>query len=244
LETQDIPGLGSFRGARLQCAPYYHPWGAEGLVHVSGAEIVPSSTYVVEQLAASCLGIEQGCAAVSEPLIISTARHGDIAPPLNPPNPANQPDAVDVTYLVNKFRNLPGAPPKVTAQLQPNTPDPNSNINALDIAVCVDAFRGFAYSYTGPCPCPSAVPCNVTVCGAPSDCTALHGAGAACVKSCASGPRSGHPCNNGLHCGSCSAASANPGIPCDADADCPSGSCDTGLCGLGFCRDRCARCFP
>jgi len=55
---------------------------------------------------------------------------------------------------VNKFKSVVGAPSKVEAQLQPNAPDPLNDLNALDIVVAIDAFKGFGYAYPGPTACP------------------------------------------------------------------------------------------
>jgi hypothetical protein len=246
LESQDNPGMGSFRAARLQCAPYYHDWHSEGLIHVVGAEIVPSSTYLVEVLAAGCEGSEDTCTEVSAPVTLQTARWGDVVAPFQTPDASlTQPNALDVNALVNKFRNAPGAPFKAVAQLQPNVPDLNGSINALDVTAAVDSFRGFAFAFSGPCVCPSTVPCNTTACSGASACTGLYGAGATCVKTCTTGPNTGAPCNNHLHCGQC-VGGANAGVPCDANGDCASNSCSTGICPTGtnpgFCRDRCGRC--
>ena len=241
LESQDSPGFGAFRGARLGCNPYYHAWSAEGLLHVTGAEVVPSSAYEIVNVGGLCMGNEDGCVFVSEPLAIVTARHGDVVAPFNPPDPSTQPDAVDVASMVNKFKNAPGAPSKTSAQLQPNVPNLNADQDALDIAACVDAFKGFAYPFSGPCPCPSQVSCDVTACTVSSQCTGPHGPGARCVRTCTSGPNAGLSCNYNMHCGRCLDAGA---YPCDADADCPGSSCSLGACGAGFCRDRCERCAP
>jgi len=181
-----------------------------------------------------------------------TARAGDIATPFEDGlSPATEPAAIDVTNAINKFTNRPGAPPKAIAQVQPNAPEPNEDINAIDIVTVVDNQRGFGYTYSGPCVCPSIIPCNVTACSASSTCTDLYGAGAAiCVKTCTSGPRTGQPCRISLSCGSCIGGPPTgpgaAGIPCDANADCVSGTCQTGVCPTGatpgFCRDRCGRC--
>jgi hypothetical protein len=253
LESNDNPGLGNYRMARLQCAPYYHDWAAEpggGLINVLGAEIVPSSSYSVQAYGSSCKGAENGCTNISPAVTMSTRRAGDIATPFQGAPPLTQPNAIDVTNSVNKFRNLAGSPPKVVAQVQPNFPDPNSDINAIDIVTVVDNVRGFGYTYSGPCVCPSTVPCNTTVCAGASACTGLYGSGATCIKTCSSGPRTGQPCNNNLNCGACigGPASGNgaAGIPCDANADCASNNCGVGVCPSGatpgFCRDRCGRC--
>ncbi len=248
LESNDLPGLGSFRGARLQCAPYYHAWGAEGLVHVFGAEIVPSSLYDVEALASSCKGTEDTCAAASMPVAIATRRWGDVALPYNPPSTTVQPNALDVVALVNKFKNLVGALSQTAAQLQPNVLDLNADVNALDISSCVNAFRGSAYPFSGPCGCPSAVPCDATPCVGPPACVALYGAGAQCVRTCVGGPNDGLPCNNVSNCNYCvggvfDGQPCNPATPatCPAPGVCPGvGVCPAG----GFCRDACGRCFP
>ncbi len=243
LESQDNPAIGEFRAARLQCTPLYHDWSSEGLIHVFGAEVVSSSTYGAENVAVVCKGTEDDCDMVSAALTLATARHGDVAAAFNPPDSSTQPDALDIANLVNKFKSLPGAPSKVSAQLQPNLPDPNADLNALDIATCVDAFRALAYRFSGPCPCPSQVPCDVTACTDSSQCTGPHGAGARCIRTCVSGPSTGLPCLGDVHCGRC-AGGTRPDAPCDADAGCPDALCDPGVCGPGFCRDRCERCTP
>jgi hypothetical protein len=254
LESNDNPGLGNYRAARLQCTPYYHDWASEpdaGLVNVQGAEIVPSSSYELQAYGSSCKGAENACTNVSAAVVMFTRRAGDIATPFQTPSPPlTQPNAVDVSNAVNKFRNLAGAPPKVIAQVQPNFPDPNSDINAIDIVTVVDNVRGFGYTYSGPCVCPSTVPCNVTACAGASACTGLYGAGATCIKTCSSGPRLGQPCNNNLNCGACVGGpltgNGAAGIPCDANTDCASNNCGVGTCPTGatpgFCRDRCGRC--
>jgi hypothetical protein len=253
LEANDNPGLGNYRAARLQCSPYYHDWATEGPVSIVGAEIVPSSTYEVLVYPATCKGTESTCAFTfpSPPLQVRTRRAGDIATPFEDGvAPLTEPAAIDVTNAVNKFRNLVGSPPKSISQVQPNAPDPNADINAIDIVTVVDNTRGFGYTYSGPCVCPSTVTCNLTPCAGASNCTGPHGAGATCIKTCTSGPRTGQPCNNNLNCGTCVGGPATgngaAGIPCDANADCASGNCGLGTCPTGatpgFCRDRCGRC--
>ncbi len=214
LESQDNAGIGNFRGARLQCTPYYHDWESENLIHVTGAEIAPSSGYGVKVYGASCKGNESGCSAVSQSVTMATHRAGDVASPYNPPSTSTQPDGLDVSQIVAKFKNLPGAPKKADVQAQPNLPGLNSDIDAIDIVIVVDNFKGFAYSFSGPCVCPSTVTCNVTPCSSPTPC-----GNGTCVKACNGGTYADLPCINNNHC--------------------PGGSC-----GVGFCRDRCGRCSP
>jgi hypothetical protein len=255
LESNDNSGQGNYRAARLQCTPYYHDWASEpnGLVNVIGAEILPSSSYSVQAYGPSCAGSEIGCSSVSPAVTLTTHRAGDIAAPYQTPSPPLiQPNALDVTASVNKFRNVAGAPSKTVAHVQPNFPDPNADFNAIDVVTVVDNVRGFGYPYSGPCVCPSTVPCGLTACSNASACTGLYGPGATCIKTCTSGPRTGQPCNTNLNCGSCVGGPATghgaAGIPCDADSDCASNNCGLGVCPTGptpgFCRDRCGRCAP
>jgi hypothetical protein len=219
LESQDAPDLGNYHAARLQCTPHYQDWTTAGVFYITGAEIVPSSDYDVNSFAASCAGMEATCIDFSGPLRLTTARSGDIAANFNPPSTSTQPDAIDIAQLVNKLKSAPGAPAKAISQLQPNVPELNADVNALDIAAVVDAVKQRAYAFSGPCPCPSLVPCGTTSCASPTDCV-TYGAGATCVKTCSGGgPNDGLPCINNTHC--------------------PSGTC-----GAGFCRDACGRCSP
>ncbi len=213
--TEDShPLSATFRAARVQCTPFYHDWSSEGVFFVNGAEIMPSSTYDVHNIAATCSGNEANCTNVGSALRVTTGRYGDVRAPFNPPDNSPQPDGVDVSSLVNKFKGLPGAPSKTAAQLQPNVPDPNVSVDALDIAASVDAFKGFRYPFDGPCVCPSTVVCNAVACSGAAAC-----GGGRCIRICAGGLWSG------FHCQS-------------------QDDCSGGACGPGFCRDACARCRP
>jgi hypothetical protein len=146
-----------FFASQLQCDPYYQDWSTVGLLHVTGSAITPSSIYEVEHLGASCEGAEAGCAAVAAPLAISTTRWGDVRTPYNPPDPSVQPDISDVSSLVDKFRNAPGAPIKARGFLAGAPGNPFGEITPAvlgvdfgfsHISACVDAFRGVPYPYT------------------------------------------------------------------------------------------------
>jgi len=232
LESQDRPGLGSFRGARLQCTPYYRDWSTIGeeflgssdpdddLFHIAGAEIIPSSTYRLRIFPVECMGDESNCFAVSEPVTMVTRRSGDVEALFQDPPPASlsQPNAIDVAQLVNKVKNVVGALIKPIAQLQPNLPELNADVNVLDIVACVDALKGFAYYFGGPCPCPSLVPCGPAMgslaCADPAACVAAFGPESMCVKTCVGGTNAGEPCIKITHCQggtSCGNAGPNPG---------------------------------
>jgi len=222
LEFQDAgPSGGTYKASRLQCTPFYYDWKPEGLITVAGADIVPSSEYIGQVYGASCMGAEDGCAAVSAPVTMYTRRSGDVEQPYNPPSATGQPDVTDVSQLVNKFKNLSGAPVKAIAQLQPNLPELNADINVLDILAVVDALKGTKYAFSGPCACPSLVTCGLTACSSATPCVNAYGAGSTCMKTCTGpGPLTGDLCIDHTHC------------------------VGSGTCGTGFCRDRCGRCSP
>jgi subtilisin family serine protease len=155
LPTQYIESNASptpFYASSLQCTPHYQDWSTVGLLHVTGSAIVPSSIYEVQNVAASCLGNEASCTAVSAPLSIGTTRWGDVEVPYNPPSTTAQPDVGDIAALVKKFQSGSGAPIKARAMLAGD--DALGNITTLNvdlgfghIAACVDAFRGKPYPF-------------------------------------------------------------------------------------------------
>ena len=151
------------------------------MVHVTGAEIIPSSTYELRVRSDAC--------GDSAPLTLTTARGGDVFAPFNPPSTSPQPEGPDVAAVVNKYKNLPGAIAKSIAQVNSNAPNPSADIDGLDVATVVDAVKGFAYPYSGPCACPSGVPCNTTPCAGNSACVTAYGEGSTCVKTCSAGPQ-------------------------------------------------------
>lgn len=139
-----------FYAASLQCEPYYHEWGTIGLLHVTGEAIVPSSTYEVEILAATCLGDEGNCVNVSLPLTIPTSRWGDVLHTPGSEADANI-DFADISALVSKFRALPDALDKSLVLLaglnSRGTLNPAPETDFTHISVVVDAFRGSPYPY-------------------------------------------------------------------------------------------------
>jgi len=222
MQYQGPPASGPYRAARLQCAPDFHDWSMESNMNLVGAEILPSSQYAAQFVDISCADtLDEEC--FSEPLILGTARYGDVASPFNPPDGTQQqPNALDVAGMVLHFKQAAGSPPKSVAQIQPNVPDPNADVSALDIVQVVDAVKELQYRFSGPCACPSVVTCGGTACGSSADCVMAFGPGAMCVLTCSFGDNAGQPCINNSHCP-------------------PSG---VGICGGGFCRDRCGRCKP
>ncbi len=242
LEAQELPDRGNYRASRLQCSPFYYDWGSEpngGEVNVVGAEILPSSTYTVALYTDNCKGIEDTCAVFSSN-VIKTRRAGDIAPVFQSPTGSRtHPNAIDIVGVVNNFKKAIGAPKHVEVQVQPNLPNLNKDADALDIQAVVYNVHLRAYQFSGPCPCPSTVTCNATMCTSDTQCS-----GGMCTRTCAAGgPRAGEACTSDKHCGVCTGGTS-PGLPCANNGQClGGGTCTTGTCNTqGFCRDRCGRC--
>ena len=189
LESQDFPNQGSFRGARLQCTPYFKDWSADGVVHVMGSEIMPSSSYELRVFAQSCAGTEATCTAISCTQSMTTARWGDVVAPFSPPV-TSEPSGGDVVAVLNKFKYLLGAPSRTASKVIGNYNLLLADVGALDISAVVDAFKGLAYPYSGPCPCPSQVLCGAQSCTSVSDCAML----------CVGGEKFGQKCEANCDC--------------------------------------------
>jgi len=164
--------LTPFKASKLQCDPDYRDWTTVGLLHVTGEAIVPSSSYQVENLAASCAGNETTCTAVSTALFVTTGRWGDAVEAFQDPNQAaSQPDFDDIGALVNKFKSLVGAPIKAHAKLYGvdarGLIDITPDVGFDDISLDVDAFKGVPYPYKpGKCALAPATACkDNTECG-------------------------------------------------------------------------------
>jgi hypothetical protein len=127
----------TMKAATLACAGGdLRDWGAEGLVHITGAIIVPGATYEVRH----CLS---GGVSCSSALVVGTNKHGDVVAPLV----TLQPNFQDISAMVSKFQAQPGAISKSRAQMQANVPNPANNINFLDISAVVGAFQGQVYGF-------------------------------------------------------------------------------------------------
>jgi len=133
--------------APLACQPHYEDWSAWGALHVYGAAVVPNARYEVA-------AIHEGCpmdeADFSAALSVETETVWcDVSAPFGG---SAQPNFGDISAVVDKFRDAPGAVGKTQADLEPNVP--NQRVNFGDISVAVGAFRGLAYAFAGPAGCP------------------------------------------------------------------------------------------
>lgn len=154
----------TFMAARLQCDPHFMDWTAVGPVHVLGSAVVPNATYDIQAVDSWCYILPTMCSdgygfgdesLFSLPLTIGTSRWGDLVDDCGV-TPCTSPDGVvdflDISAVVEKFRNLPGATFKSRADIAPELPD--LVIDFIDISHAVEAFRGEPYPFDGPVGCP------------------------------------------------------------------------------------------
>jgi len=165
----------SFIGAALQCSPHFQDWSTIDLLYVFGAEIMPSSQYRVDAIHADCADRMDIPESYTTPIDLMTGKWGDAAPLFDGDVPGvSQPDFNDISALVSKFTQSPTAPIKAHAQLLPNVVFPDRPIDFKDISATVSAFIGtpfwLALGVSGPCTCPSSVPCGGTSCANDTQC--------------------------------------------------------------------------
>ncbi|MBI1825293.1 MAG: hypothetical protein HY287_04875 [Planctomycetes bacterium] len=144
--------------ANTQCSPLYSDWHADssgGVLHITGADIIPSSIYEVDLVPLSCQGNESSCADVVSYVTLRTARLGDTAPPFQQPSPASlsQPDISDVAAEVDKFKTILGLG-ELTAFVDVHPRIPTGVVNISDVSTCIDAFKNLPYVLGTPTDCP------------------------------------------------------------------------------------------
>jgi len=139
--------------ASLACDPDVRAWDRVGPIHVSGAAIVPESTYEIRRYDHTCGRLEDP-ACYSAPLTITTPVWGDCMPPFaNDPGADPQPNFVDISGVVSKFLGAEN-PPRIAAELEPAIIDLSLSVDFRDIAACVSSFLGAPYSLDPPGHCP------------------------------------------------------------------------------------------
>lgn len=143
----------TFTASHLQCDPFFMDWSSIDLLHVLGAEILPSSMYDVQLIHESCSNLFSE-SNYTLPLTIETSKWGDIRSPfITDLNVTSQPDIQDILSIVDKFLgNL--NPIKPRSQLQPNVPMPGTSVSIAGVLRCVDAWLGVVYPFEGPSDCP------------------------------------------------------------------------------------------
>jgi len=118
--------------------PVFLPASGWGTVRVADEEIVPETTYEVQT--ESAIGLSYAASA-------TTPLWCDVW------NPIGIVDALDIVGFVYRFKSLPGAPPLEACDVYPAVSD--QIVNALDILLAVDAFKGRPYPFPLPCDCPA-----------------------------------------------------------------------------------------
>jgi Thrombospondin type 3 repeat len=139
-----------YRCATVSCNPEYADWatlfGGE-VIQLSGASIVPDSTYSVAQLAASCVGNEATCSAASVELQLATARYGDV-------DGSSLVNVTDIVLTVDVVKATFGAVWEYQCYVRKQDPEPHLDAtNVTDIVLHIDAVKLFAYQLNVPaCP--------------------------------------------------------------------------------------------
>jgi hypothetical protein len=126
--------------------PFYKTSAEWATFDVRGAQIRPDSQYFVH---AEC-DLGSGATVLSAPGNATTWHWGDV-------DGDGDADGIDVTGLVNTFRHYAGSPAYEAANLwgkgaTPCIPDNSGDVDAIDIAIGVDAFRGLAFPCAVTCP--------------------------------------------------------------------------------------------
>jgi hypothetical protein len=143
----------TFTVARLQCDPYYTDWSSYGAVRAFGKEVVPHGIYDLRVVDEAC-DVTRECGYSPVLTTRTCTLWGDCIGPIyneawTPPD--GRVDFVDISAIVEKFKNEPTAPLKAQVELFGNLPD--FVIDFMDISSAVEAFRGFAYPFDGPSEC-------------------------------------------------------------------------------------------
>jgi len=140
----------TIKWSRLSCDPVYMDWGAVGVLHIADDAIVPNATYTVQAIGDSCaVSLEENYSA-GLPLT-TTGLWGDLVGS-GSSAPDGNVNALDVVGVVDKLKQVLGAPSITQADLFPGLPD--QVVNALDITLVVDALKGLAFPFSGPSNCP------------------------------------------------------------------------------------------
>lgn len=155
-DCPNAAGQSAFKCAKLQCDPHYADWSSDlaGMpLHVTGAAVMPSSEYDVEQLAASCLGIEDECQSVTSLPSVATSRWARVWEPITIDNGEARPNVNDVAKVLDTLKGVTGSLHKSRVQLTGNDPNPHDLLSVIEIGHTVDAVKGFGYPFAGPSVC-------------------------------------------------------------------------------------------
>jgi hypothetical protein len=134
------------------------------MTYATGETIIPSSSYSISHLSASCEGNEADCPAASAPLLVTTERWTNVDC-----SEGNNgiPNASDIGQLVDKVKDSRFIKPRV--HVRAALLNPFQLVAAQDIARVVDAVKGGQYPFN--IRCTTATPCTSDAeCLAPATC--------------------------------------------------------------------------
>ena len=140
--------------AKLQCTPVFENWTGCDSLHLYGGAVVPGGIYSIQAIDDACdTSVESNYSAA---LDLATGRWGDVSGNFVDgrwSDPDGNVDVIsDAVACLSKFANSLGAPSKVRADLEPNSP--NLIIGITDVLKVIEAFQGFEYALAGPSDCP------------------------------------------------------------------------------------------
>ena len=133
-------------------------WGALDAVHVFHEGVVSGAAYDIQSIEIGEDPLVE--ANYSAPTELTTSRWGDLVKDCTT-FPCGPPDGIvnittDVTALIDKYKNVWGAPMQVRADLVDfaGEPIPDQKTTIRDVVVTIEAFLGTDYPFTpGPRPC-------------------------------------------------------------------------------------------
>jgi hypothetical protein len=150
--------------ATLDCDPYYTDWTQYNTVDVYDAGIIPDGVYEVRVIDSTCSTDDTN--SFSPPLEVRMSKAGDVVGccfdnkvPGQWDPPQGVVDFVDISCVVDKFKNTPGSLRKARADIMgngPADPIPNRKVDFVDIGQTVDCFRNECTPPVGP---PEVDPC-------------------------------------------------------------------------------------
>ncbi len=143
-----------FWGAGLGCDPHWTDWTAYDVVHVFNEGIIPGGEYDIQVIDSTCsLDVDDN---YSDALTMTQSAWADLiqdctTTPCKPPDGST--GIVDVTAILDKWKNLPGNVKKVRADIEGSPGGdhrlPDQAINITDVTYCLGAFLGDTYPGPG-----------------------------------------------------------------------------------------------
>ena len=150
----------TFWAAEFGCDPFYTDWTQYDRVDVYDDAIVPGAELEVCAIDEVCGALDAG--SYSEPVVVAMSGVGDLVGDcaVTPcTSPQGVVDFIDITAVVDKFKNAPGAIRKARADVTNadfGQASPDQKVDFVDISCVVGAFRADPCPIVGP---PTVDPC-------------------------------------------------------------------------------------